>query len=201
MTEKNLELWNKVCTTDPKYTKEVKLGRKFTAIDPMYQVMKATEFMGVVGEGWGFEVKSTKFLPTDQVAMKVRVWKDSREKYIEHWGQCGFYTDNAKTKVDTDCMKKATTDGITKCLSYFGFNADVFLGMFDNIEYVENLKNAVDDTTQKLIDDCRNEEDLTKLWNDKKGESRTKEQTTNFINACAERKEEILKGAKNASSS
>lgn len=136
----NMEFWNSVCTTDPKYTKPVKLGRTFTAIDPMYQVMKATEAMGMVTQGWGFSVQEVQYLPTDQVAVKVRVWKGDKESYIEQWGQNGLYIDKAKSTPDTDCLKKATTDGLTKCLSYFGFNADVFLGKFDDNKYVEGLK-------------------------------------------------------------
>ena len=30
----------------------------------------------------------------------------------------------AENKKDTDCFKKATTDGVTKCLSFLGFNAE-----------------------------------------------------------------------------
>lgn len=139
MTDKNMDLWNRVCTTDPEYTKKVTFGRAFTAIDPMYQVMRATEELGRAGEGWGFTVEEVKFLPTDQVAMKVRLWHGNKDRYIEQWGQNGLYIDNKKEKPDTDCMKKATTDGITKCLSYLGFNADVFLGKFDDNKYVESL--------------------------------------------------------------
>lgn len=135
----NMELWNKVCKTDPKYTKKVQFGRAFTAIDPMYQVRKATEVLGAAGEGWGFEAVDKTILPTDFVAMTVRVWTKSRENYIDHIGMCGLYTDNKKTKPDSDCMKKAMTDGITKGLSYFGFSADVFLGMFDDSRYIEEI--------------------------------------------------------------
>ena len=68
----NMELWDKVATTDPKYTKKVTFGRSFTAIDPMYQVMKATEVLGVAGQGWGFELIDKTFLPTDYIALTVR---------------------------------------------------------------------------------------------------------------------------------
>lgn len=136
----HLDFWNSVCTTDPKHTKKVTLGRSFTAIDPMYQVMKATEAMGVAGKGWGFSVQEVVFLPTDQVAIRVRVWKGDKECYVEQWGQNGLYMDKDKKKPDDDCMKKATTDGLTKSLTYFGFNADVFLGKFDDNKYVEELK-------------------------------------------------------------
>jgi hypothetical protein len=45
---------------------------------------------------------------------------------------------------DTDAYKKASTDGLTKALSHLGFNADVFLGQFDDNKYVEGLKKEKD---------------------------------------------------------
>ncbi len=52
---KHMELWNKVSKTDPKYIKPVGFGaRKFTAIDPQYQVRSITEQFGAVGVGWGW---------------------------------------------------------------------------------------------------------------------------------------------------
>lgn len=141
MTQKsNMELWNKVCETDPKHTKKVTFGRGFTAIDPMWQVHNATQQFGPAGEGWGWEVVQTQFLPTNFVACLVRVWHGDPSTYVEQWGQCGLYIDKNDSKKDDDCMKKATTDGLTKCLSYFGFNADVFLGKFDDNKYVAEME-------------------------------------------------------------
>ena len=152
----NMDVWNKVCKTDPKYTKPVTFGRSFTAIDPMYQVRKATEQFGMVGKGWGFEVVDKLFLPTDYVTLTVRVWAESRENYIEHIGMCGLYSDNKKTKPDSDCIKKAMTDGVTKGLSYFGFSADVFLGMFDDSRYVDAMRKeiAARDAANDIITLC-----------------------------------------------
>jgi hypothetical protein len=45
-----------------------------------------------------------------------------------------------KGNIDKDAPKKATTDALTKALSQLGFNADVFLGRFDDNKYVEDLK-------------------------------------------------------------
>jgi hypothetical protein len=51
----NLELWNKVEKTNPKYTKKAKIsGHEITAIAPQYQIMQVTEQFGVYGEKWGF---------------------------------------------------------------------------------------------------------------------------------------------------
>lgn len=136
----NLELWNKVCESNPSHTKKVTFGRGFTAIDPMHQVKNATEQFGQVGVGWGWKVERVDYLPNDTVAVLVRLWVKSRDNYFEQWGQCGLYTDGKKTKDDNDCMKKATTDGITKCLPYLGFNADIFLGKFDDNKYVREME-------------------------------------------------------------
>lgn len=146
----NMELWNKVCETDPKHTKKVSFGRGFTAIDPMYQIRTATEHLGVAGFDWGWEVVETLFLPNDTVAVRVRLWHSRdgvkvESSFIEQWGQCGLYTDSNKSKDDQDCMKKATTDGLTKCLSCLGFNADVFLGKFDDNRYVAQMNEKFKD--------------------------------------------------------
>ena len=168
----NMKVWNKVCKTDPKYAKTVTFGRTFTAIDPMYQVRKATEQFGMAGKGWGFEVVDKLFLPTDYVALTVRVWAESRENYIEHIGMCGLYTDNKKEKPDSDCVKKAMTDGVTKGLSYFGFSADVFLGLFDDSRYVEAMRKevAARDAANIIIMDCEkaeSERDILNIKTDK----------------------------------
>ncbi len=137
--ENNLKLWDEVEKTNPAHTKKVTLGRAITAIDPYYQIKNATEQFGPAGQGWGWEVRDVREFVTSEIAVLVRVWiKD--KGHIEQWGQNGLYIDNAQKKKDTDHMKKATTDGLTKCLSCMGFNADVFLGKFDDNKYVNRMK-------------------------------------------------------------
>lgn len=167
----NMDLWNRVWETDPDQTKKVTFGRGFTAIDPMWQVHNATEQFGPAGKGWGWKVVDTKFLPTNYVACLVRVWHESPERYIEQWGQCGMYLDKDQAKPDQDCMKKATTDGMTKCLSYFGFNADVFLGKFDDNKYVEQMRHKKQpDVVQKAkkiseeFPHCKTLKELHAVW-------------------------------------
>jgi len=164
MSDDKMKLWNAVCETNPAHTKKVTFGRGFTAIDPMHQIRNATEQFGPAGLNWGWEIKDTVFLPTDQVAILVSMSGEG-QKCVEQWGQCGMFIDKEKTKTDGDCMKKATTDGITKCLSYLGFNADVFLGKFDDNKYVAEMNekhkekpetngriNPIDKTGNKEID-------------------------------------------------
>lgn len=138
-SEENLKLWNDVEKTNPAHTKKVKLGRAITAIDPYQQIKNATAQFGPVGQGWGWEVKRVDIFETKEVSVLVRVWVGDQDHYVEQFGQNNIYTDNAQKKKDTDHMKKAVTDGVTKCLSCMGFNADVFLGLFDDNKYVAEM--------------------------------------------------------------
>ena len=147
----SLELWNKVEKTNPKHTKQVNFGRKITAIDPYQQIKNATEQFGAVGIGWGWEVKQVQFLPTNEVCVLISMWHNIPETRFEQWGQASLYIDKAEAKKDTDCMKKATTDGITKCLSMLGFNADIFLGKFDDNKYVQEVTKEFKDKEPKPV--------------------------------------------------
>jgi hypothetical protein len=138
--EKKLSLWNTVSKTNPKHTKKVKFGREFTAIDPHSQILEATKQFGAAGTGWGWCVVREAYPPTNDVAILVRLWHGVQECSVEQWGQCSLYIDGKETRKDSDCYKKATTDGLTKCLSYLGFNADVFLGKFDDNKYVQQME-------------------------------------------------------------
>jgi hypothetical protein len=148
-----LELWNSVEKTDPKHTKEVKFGRKFTAIDPYHQLKAATKAFGPAGEGFGWMVSRVDYTTTNEIAILVRLWHGDRENWIEQWGQASLYIDNAEKKKDGDCFKKATTDGITKCLSCLGFNADVFLGMFEDNKYVAQVNQEFREEEKPQIGD------------------------------------------------
>lgn len=135
----NMALWDAVCETNPDHTKQIKLGRTITAIDPYRQIEAATRQFGPAGEGWGWDVENVLFLPTNEVGVVVKVWHGDNKKTISQFGQASLYIDKAEQKKDTDCMKKAVTDGLTKCLSCLGFNADIFLGKFDDNKYVQEM--------------------------------------------------------------
>ena len=57
--------------------------------------------------------------------------------------------------------KKATTDALTKLLSRLGFNADVFLGLYDDNKYVEQVASefaaAEKQSAPKITDEQRTE--------------------------------------------
>ena len=50
LRKQNMDLWNSLAESDMKYLKKVSFGsRKFTSIDPQYQIRKMTEKFGPVG--------------------------------------------------------------------------------------------------------------------------------------------------------
>lgn len=140
----NLRIWKSVEETDPTQTRQVKLGREFTAIDPYWKLRRATEQFGPAGMGWGWSVDQVLVLETiAEVAVIVRLWHGSPNKSHEFFcavGQCGLFLDNDRKKPDGDCVKKAMTDAVTKGLSYLGFSADVFMGRFDDQKYVAAMR-------------------------------------------------------------
>lgn len=146
MTEKkpkkntNMEIWDFVEKTVLADTQAVAIGSyKFTAIDAYSQIKKATELWGPIGIGWGWLDTDPLFPPNDTVVIKITLWYGGKKDQTVGpiFGQKKL---NKGNSVDEDAFKKAVTDGVTKCLSLLGFNADVFLGKFEDNKYIESLK-------------------------------------------------------------
>lgn len=135
----NLRIWSQVEKTNPAHTKQVNQRGGFTAIGANFQIMRATEVFGPVGEGWGYVTGEPIFHDT-LMMVPVTLWYDSdRSKTFGPIYGCEEWKSD-KGRVDSDAPKKAMTDGITKALSHLGFNADVFLGRFDDQRYVADVK-------------------------------------------------------------
>jgi len=144
----NMKLWDSVCTTDPKYTKKVNQRGGFTAIGAQYQIRLATEQWGPYGGKWGVRDIKYRFIPPKDMPG------------IMLTGEFYYPDGSFPLAVDmvyhpkNDCCKKLLTDLTTKALSKLGFNADVFMGMFDDNKYVATQsepKSATSGTTQKQI--------------------------------------------------
>jgi hypothetical protein len=157
-SDKNLALWRLNETTDPAHTKPVKIGKDMTAIDTYYQIKRATETFGPIGIGWGWNLEeevvegTSKDGRTVSVAKcKVTVWyippggSEDQRAYLGPVIACNQLV-TGSGYVDDEAFKKATSDGITKSLSYLGFSADIFMGLYDDMKYVAKLK---DDFTKK----------------------------------------------------
>ena len=131
----NMALWDSVSKTNPEHTKRIDQRGGFTAIDAHSQIEAATKVFGPAGEGWGWDVE-LQYPPNDTILAIVTLWHGKPEHTIKQVGQKKL---NSNRGPDEDAVKKAVTDGITKCLSYLGFNADVFLGRFDDNKYVQQV--------------------------------------------------------------
>lgn len=145
---KNLELWEKVAATDPKYTKLVEYGkRKYTTINAQFQIRNATEQFGTYGKGFGIESTTYEHLPLqDRVLLichAIFFYKIGDDKYSFPISSSILLLDRDKYdkyNVDDEAYKKIETDITTKALSKLGFNADVFLGQYDDNRYVNSMK-------------------------------------------------------------
>jgi len=168
MENQNLSIWDQVQKTDPNYTKQFRRAGGFqgVAIDPMYNVYRATSLFGPIGIGWGYEIieenlhkgapiydKKENVVGNEMLhEVKLRIW------YV-HNGQKGELTSSGATMLvgknkygyvtDEEAVKKSITDALGKGLSWLGFSADVHLGKFDDSKYVQGLKAEFSQSEQK----------------------------------------------------
>lgn len=137
----SLELWNKVEKTNPKYTKKANVkGNNITSIAPQYQIKNVTEQFGTYGETWGFKSLEFDYTLTESLGLVIlhAVFFFPKGEFPIKNAQ-SLFMDNAKTKVDDNFAKKLETDTLTKAISKLGFNADIFLGSFDDVKYVAQM--------------------------------------------------------------
>jgi hypothetical protein len=142
MSKENLSLWVSVQETNPADTKPVSFGRKFTAIDAYSQIKKATEIFGSYGTGWGIKSIVHTFVPNTNMVMGEAqfFYRNENTTNGEFPVTSSILYISEKGKIDDDFAKKLETDMITKALSRLGFNADVFMGKFDDNRYVTQMK-------------------------------------------------------------
>jgi hypothetical protein len=161
MTEaKKSALWDSVCTTDAKYTKQFTRGGGFkgTATNATWLARQATRAFGPCGIGWGFSVADEKYVPGkpgDIVhVVRVKLWYvlDGVKGEIEQYGQTTFVgTTKSGPYTDEEAPKKSITDGMSKCLSLLGFAADIHMGRFDDNKYLDERDAAYGESDQQRI--------------------------------------------------
>ena len=145
----NMKLWNAVCKTDPRYTRKANVkGNKITSIAPQYQIKMATEAMGPYGTGWGFKKVTLDYSLIEKglivfTGVFFYSTEDLRQAEFPIINSISIYKDNAHTKLDDDFAKKVETDALTKALSKIGFSADVFMGLYDDARYVQQLEQEI----------------------------------------------------------
>jgi len=136
----NMAIWDKVCVTKHSNTKDANVrGNKITAICPQSQIMEATRLFGAYGHRWGFSDINISFDLFEATGIVnfcgMFYYPDGRFPISS---SISAYRDGARTKPDADFAKKVETDALTKALSKLGFNADIFLGKYDDNKYVND---------------------------------------------------------------
>lgn len=160
----NLELWHKVEKTNPKYTKKANVrGNNITSIAPQFQILCATEQFGVYGRTWGFKHMKIDYTLREMGIVSFKAIFYFPDGEFEIINSIKLHTDNAKTKIDSDFAKKLETDTLTKALSKLGFNADIFMGKFDDTRYVAEMQEEFN--KPELITDKQHQEIRVKFQN------------------------------------
>ena len=159
--KENLELWHKVEKTNPKYTKQANVGgNKITSIAPQYQIMNVTEQFGSYGKTWGFkniELDYTLVPEFNLIVFKaIFFYPDGEFPTIN---SIKMFMDNAKLKIDDNFAKKLETDTLTKAISKLGFNADIFMGKFDDVKYLAEVTKEFSEPA-KVIENISDEKFL-----------------------------------------
>ena len=151
----NLSLWNKVEKTNPAHTKDAKIGQLIIkAINAQSQIKEATKQFGTYGNTWGLKNLKYSFMDigtTKMAMLGAEFYYPSGEFEIHTTLKIAYMTQGANgyLKIDDDFMKKMETDVTTKALSKLGFNADVFMGLYDDNRYVNQMKEEFKPVEQK----------------------------------------------------
>lgn len=149
MSNENLAIWSQVEKTDTQYAKKVNQRGGYTAISPQYQLKEATKVFGSYGKGFGLSASDFDMSLFDSLGVVIH---KANFFYVSDGQRVEFPISNAiqattgagdKKRVDIDFAKKVETNTVSKALSKLGFNADVFMGMFEDNQYMQELSNEL----------------------------------------------------------
>jgi len=156
-------IWSMAGKTNPKYTKSVTQGKRtFTAINATYQIMKATEIFGLMGDTWGLKNLTYDyqlFEATGMVTLKADFYYPNEKKdqvlefEITNAIKVKYTSSKGHTIIDDDFCKKIETDTMTKALAKIGFSADIFLGKYEDQAYVNEQRVIHELETVDMSDD------------------------------------------------
>lgn len=153
----NLDLWDSVKETDVTQIKQVKQRGGYTSIRPQYQLQEATRVFGSYGKGFGFKSVDMDLSLTSTLGVVV---VNAVFFYISDGEKHEFPITNSwpskmGERVDPDFIKKAETNTLGKALSKLGFNADIYMGQFEDPNYVDYIAyeqsiNKAEDKDQEI---------------------------------------------------
>ena len=160
----NLDLWNQVEVTDPVYVQKVQYGaKKYHTIDAMSRRKKATEVFGMYGKEWGLKDLNFVYLKDKEEIVLVIlnatffVYNCTLNTSFPISTDINF-REGKDQKVVEDIHKKLITDATTKALSFLGFNADVYMGKFDDDKYQSYAQQHIEEA------DPEKQKTIEKIW-------------------------------------
>ena len=182
MTDKNMSIWSQVEKTDTRFTKKAKVnGQNITSLSGTAMIMKATEVFGPAGIGFGWKVLEERFDLGQEIfsgdgdkrislgftqnhTVRILFWfmYEGQRGEIESYGCTNaLYKSSYGISGDGEAPKKSLTDAIKKALSALGFSADVFLGLHDDAEYIEQLNDelAIEQADDKIAEEARQKQE------------------------------------------
>ena len=130
-----MKLWDSVKETDPAFTKKVAQRGGYTTVCAMHRFENATKLWGAYGGKWGLNDITYQYVVDGQKVVEV----SAIGQFYYPDGKFQIMSDIAY-RAGGDCLKKLQTDMTTKSLSKLGFNADIYLGKFDDDKYVNGIK-------------------------------------------------------------
>ncbi|MGH1372946.1 MAG: hypothetical protein ACRBBW_12980 [Cellvibrionaceae bacterium] len=163
--ESQMHIWGHASKTDPSATKESNTnGHRHTSISGYWMIQKATELWGPLGKGWGYEIledridiggpifrqqdeQEVKVADTQTHTIKLKLWYmlDGDKCELVQYGHTPYvYRTKYGATTDAEAPKKSLTDALKKALSMLGFCADVYLGQFDDRNYVDAVRAEFD---------------------------------------------------------
>jgi hypothetical protein len=162
----NLKLWSAVREPDRAFTKVVNMRGGFTSVSPQYIIQLATQHLGPYGAGFGLATSEFNYslLESHRVAIHTATffYNFNGERHdFPITNSIEVVTRNGH--VDTDYAKKAETNTLCKALSKIGFAADVYMGMFEDANYVEEITNkqSIEKASDKDAERARQAQELS----------------------------------------
>ena len=166
----NLKLWEAVKETDPSNTKHVNQRGGYTSIKPQSQIREATKVFGVYGTGWGFDSINMNYSMIDSLGLVI---VEAVFFYVLGGKKSTFPINNSwpvkqGSRIDSDFAKKAETNTMGKALSKLGFNADIFMGEFEDPNYVDFIadKKNIEKAEDKIAEQAKQDSEWSE-WKQK----------------------------------
>lgn len=177
MENKNLSIWEKVQKTNPKHTKQANVGgRTMTSINPTFQIKQATQIFGAYGCGFGLENTNFEYKEFGTTTLLILhcdfFYKvdDTKHSFpLSGAIKMAYVSGKGREIIDDDAHKKIETDLTTKALSKLGFSADIFMGKYDDVKYMNDIIKEFQEEESKevkaLINNCKKVDDLKAIYN------------------------------------